>query len=446
MKLSQAKVHFIGIGGIGMSGIAELLHNMGAQVTGSDLGENAQTERLGKMGVKICKGHNADNVKEAEVVVFSSAVKQDNPEYIAAKELKLPIIPRAQALAEIMQLKRGIAIGGSHGKTTTTSFIATLFLKAEKDPTIVVGGRLDVIQSNSKLGSGEWMIAEADESDGSFHHLSPEIAIITNIDNDHMDFYKDMPSLQKAFATFADRVPFFGQIIACGDDENVREALKDIQKPIIYYGFNSENDYQLKKEDSGYSVTSYDRKLTDFKLHMHGQHNALNALAAFIAGKTAGLKWHNMAADLEGFTGVDRRMTLAGEVGGIKVYDDYAHHPTEIKAVLSAFKESFPDNRLVVLFQPHRYSRTQLCWDEFVQCFKLADKLLLTEIYAASEKPVVGIDGESFYQAVKHSDKVYFADLSLEKIKAELKQDDIFITLGAGNIWKLGKDLVESKK
>lgn len=450
MRLAQAKVHFIGIGGIGMCGLAELLRNMGGQVSGSDLSENAQTKRLRELGIDVRIGHAPEHVRDAEVVVYSSAVRPENPEFKEARRLKVPLIPRAEALAEIMRLKRGIAIGGSHGKTTTTSLTASIFLAANAQPTIVVGGRLDVIKSTALLGQGEWLIAEADESDGSFSRLSPEVVIVTNIDNDHLDYYGTVEHLKKAFFDFAMRVPFYGLAIVCGDDAATRETFRDYGKRIVFYGFEADNDLRLVGSKGDYEVHRGAEKLGRIHLNIPGRHNALNAAAALAAGLEAGFSFATCAAALEGFRGVDRRFQHKGVVDGIDVYDDYGHHPTEVLAVLAAFKEKFPDRRLVTAFQPHRYSRTHLCWDQFVTCFKDAGDLFLCDIYAAGEDPISNVSSERLAREIKASGEaprkielMPSASDRYARIKKELKPGDIFLTLGAGDIWKLGMQILE---
>ena len=369
MRLARSKVHFIGIGGIGMCGLAELLHNLGAQVTGSDASENPHTVRLKQMGIPVAYGHAADNLGDCDVVVFSSAVKENNVEYSAARKRKIPLIRRAEALAQIMNLKRGIAVAGTHGKTTTTSLTASIFLAAGLDPTIIVGGRLDIIKSTAQLGQGEWLVAEADESDGSFTHLSPETVIITNIDNDHLDHYRTIENLEAAFLDFAARIPFYGAAIVCGDDERVRRLFSRFGKRWISYGLNADNDYVLKKVNGHWQALHGDQVVMEFDCAMPGTHNALNALAASLAAQHAGIGFDVAAQAVAGFQGVDRRFQHKASVRGIDFYDDYGHHPTEIRAVLSGVKEKFPQHRLVTVFQPHRYSRTQLCWNDFLTCF-----------------------------------------------------------------------------
>ncbi len=452
--LEKAKFHFIGIGGIGMCGLAEILHSIGATVTGSDSGENANTERLKSLGVHVFKGHAAENVGDVNVVVYSSAVPATNPEMVQARKQGIPVIPRAEALAEIMRLRRGIAVAGTHGKTTTTSLTASIFLEADQSPTIVVGGRFERIKSTALLGKGEWLIAEADESDGSFHKLSPEIAIITNIDNDHMDHYKNFDNLKKAFLDFAYRIPFYGMMIVCGDDPVIRELFVGFSKRVVSYGFEPHNDYIIEGEKGQYRIfkntAPADEKvkndlLGSFKLNVPGKHNALNATASLIAGMAAGISFEKCAQGLEKFEGVDRRFHYKGEAQQIKVYDDYGHHPTEIRATLQAFREKFTDNRIVVYFQPHRYSRTEHCWNDFKNCFAQADVLFLGDIYPAGEAPIAGISSEKLIDEIQHA-KSFLSHKSAEQalqIKNELKAGDVFLTLGAGDGWKLGIDVLE---
>lgn len=451
MKFQKSKFHFVGVGGIGMCGLAELLHNMGATVSGSDLSENANTERLKNLGVVVYKGHKSSQVGTADVVVYSSAVQPSNPEIAEARARQIPLIPRAEALSEIMRLKRGIAVAGTHGKTTTTSLVASVFLRAGADPTIVVGGRFEKIKSTAFLGQGDWLVAEADESDGSFAKLSPEIAIITNIDSDHLDYYKSFENLQHAFLDFAAKVPFYGMCIVCGDDHLVRQLFEGFHKRVLFYGFENGNDLIVEGSNGNYKLYRNDRLfrtkqlLGDFKIKVPGKHNALNATAAIAAGMSAGYSFEVCSEGVFDFDGVDRRFQLKGEVKGIKVYDDYGHHPTEVRATLQAFKEKFPQQKLVVLFQPHRFSRTQSCWHEFTTCFAQADSVILTDIYAAGESPIPGIDSEKLSSDVKHSHTKFLRkDSELAgKLTAELKQGDIFLTLGAGDGWKVGMEVLE---
>lgn len=442
LRLAKAKVHFIGIGGIGMSGLAELLKNLGAQVSGSDLSENAQTARLMKLGIKIFHGHAAENITGAEVVVYSSAVKPNNPEFAAALKCKIPLIRRAEALAELMRLKRGIAVAGTHGKTTTTSLVSSIFLEAKQDPTIVVGGRLDVIGSTAQLGKGEWLIAEADESDGTFSRLSPEVVIITNIDNDHLDHYGTFEDLQEAFVDFASRIPFYGAAIICGDDEKTRKLFQQFGKRGLFYGLKDDNDFVLKKVKNGtWSVFQEGKKIVEFESAMPGEHNALNAVASMIAAFQAGIEWAISAAAIKKFGGVDRRFQHKGQVKGVDFYDDYGHHPTEIRAVLKGFKERFPSRRLITVFQPHRYSRTQICWNDFLTCFQHSDELFLLDIYAAGESPIAGISTEKLALEIDHPRCQYLPrqEHTLKNLLKMLKSGDLFLTLGAGDVSKLGE-------
>lgn len=449
MHLNKSKFHFVGVGGIGMCGLAELLHNIGAKVTGSDLSENANTERLQSLGIPVFRGHKSENVGDADVVVYSSAVQTTNPEVQAARARQIPLIPRAEALAEIMRLKRGVAVAGTHGKTTTTSMTASIFLEAKAQPTIVVGGRFEQIQSTALLGDGEWLIAEADESDGSFQKLTPEIAIITNIDSDHMDYYKSFENLKKAFLDFAQKVPFYGICIVCGDDPKIRETFEHFSKRILFYGFDDKNDLVIKGQKGKYEVFENTltgrKKLGEFELKSPGHHNALNGAAAIAAGLKAGLSFETCKNGLAKFDGVDRRFHFKGEKKNIRVYDDYGHHPTEVRATLQGFREKFPDRRLVVMFQPHRYSRTESCWYDFTNCFTQCDELILTDIYPAGEMPIVGINSEKLASEVKHPHCRYLAKNEglAQQIFSGLKAGDVFVTLGAGDGWKVGMEILE---
>lgn len=445
MRLAKARVHFIGIGGIGMCGLAELLHNLGAQVTGSDASENSQTRRLLQMGIRVSLGHSEVHIGDAEVVVYSSAVRENNVEYMAARRNKIPLIRRAEALADMMSLKRGIAIAGTHGKTTTTSLTASVFLKANLDPTIVVGGRLDIIKSTAQLGQGEWLIAEADESDGTFTHLSPEIVVITNIDNDHLDHYKTFDNLQAAFLDFALRIPFYGVAIICGDDPSLRKMFSRFGKRWISYGTEAQNDYVLKKAEDHWTVTCEGHKIGELRPAMPGQHNALNAMAAILVGMQAGVSFEVASQAISEFQGVDRRFQLKAQVRGIDFYDDYGHHPTEIRAVLAGVKEKFPDRRLVTLFQPHRFSRTQLCWAEFKSCFALTDVLYLLDIYPAGESPIEGVNSQALAQEISHIKAEAISREEIEsKVLKSLKSGDVCLTLGAGDISRLGEQMTET--
>lgn len=452
MQLIKSKFHFIGIGGIGMCGLAELLHNMGARVSGSDLAENSNTERLKDLGVQIFRGHKAENIVDVDVVVYSSAIPSSNPEIQVARAKQIPLIPRAEALAEIMRLKRGVAVAGTHGKTTTTSMAASIFLHAKVRPTILVGGRFDLIKSTALLGDGEWLIAEADESDGSFNKLSPEIAIITNIDSDHLDYFKSFENLQKAFVAFAQKIPFYGVCIVCGDDPRVRTLFEHFPKKVIFYGFDDSNDMVIRGADGKYELFENSqqgrKKLGDFEIRVPGKHNALNAVAAIISGLKAGFSFEICQQGLLKFEGVDRRFHFKGEKSQVRVYDDYGHHPTEVRATLQGFREKFPGRRLVVLFQPHRYSRTEHCWHDFTTCFIQCDHLILTDIYPGGEAPILGITAEKLALEIKHEACSFLTKNSelAQKIFTQLKPGDVFVTLGAGDGWKVGLEILEKLK
>lgn len=431
-----------------MCGLAELLHNLGAEVTGSDPSENALTIRLSQMGIKISHEHAAQNVHGVDVVVYSSAVKPTNVEYVEALKCKIPLIRRAEALAELMRLKRGIAIAGTHGKTTTTSMTSSIMIQKGMDPTIVVGGRLEWIQSTAQLGSGEWLVAEADESDGSFNRLSPEIIVITNIDNDHLDHYGSFRQLQMAFLDFASRIPFYGTVILCGDDKDTRELFKGFGKRLITYGYDESNQYQLveTKNSGTWTVKFGDNESFEFKSPMPGKHNAKNSLAAILSSHMAGLTLESAAHAVSEFQGVDRRFQHKAKVRGIDFYDDYGHHPTEVAAVLQGFKEKYPDRRVITLFQPHRFSRTQICWEDFTKSFSQADQLFLLDIYPAGESPIDGITSERLAAEIKDKEVKIF-DRSPEAISNFVKQlqpGDVVLTLGAGDIYKLNSLLSQA--
>ncbi len=444
MRLTHSKFHFIGIGGIGMSGLAELLLNMGASITGSDQSENDQTHRLESLGIKIFKGHTTNNVGDVDVVVYSSAIPNSNPEIQAARQRKIPIIPRAEVLAEVMRLKRGIAVAGTHGKTTTTSMLASVFIHADLDPTVVVGGRLDLIKSTSKLGAGVWLIGEADESDGSFLKLQPEISVITNIDNDHLDHYRSIDNVRMAFLEFAKKTPFYGVCVVNGDDPETKKIFQNFDKKMIFYGFDPSNDYILKKEDEKFGIWFHGNKIGSFQLRVYGDHNALNALASIIVGQSCGIDLIKCIEGVEQFSGVDRRMQLIGSADNIRCYDDYGHHPTEIRAVLKAFREKYKAHRIVVAFQPHRFSRTKDSWNDFLTAFVNCDELYVWDIYAASEKPIEGITAKALLKDIKHPSAHYVDRNAFQasEFKKNLKSGDIFLTLGAGDIYKFGRQVL----
>lgn len=440
MHLKKYKLHFVGIGGVGMCGLAELLHNLEAKVSGSDLGRNSNVIRLEELGIKCHQGHDAEFLAEdTDVLVYSSAVPRNNPEVVKAQSLGIPTIPRAEILSEIMNLQRGIAVGGTHGKTTTTSLIGNMLIDAKRKPTIVVGGRLDLIKTTALLGEGEWMVAEADESDGSFLKLNPEVVVITNIDNDHMDHYKTEHNLENAFLDFALKVPFYGLAIVCGDDERLRRIMEGFPKKYFTYGFSSENDFYLEGSSGVYTIMGPDGSEGRLECALAGKHNALNSLAAYIVGKHLGLSKDEALQGLKEFKGVGRRLEYIGNSKGIERYDDYAHHPTELKACLQAIREKFPNKKILGCFQPHRFSRTELCWSDFLDCFGDLDRVAVTDIFAASESPIAGVNSEKLVSEINHSDKVYLnSDDKGLKLDSEILKDiDVVITLGAGNIWSL---------
>jgi len=447
-----AKIHFVGIGGIGMSGIAEVLLNLGYAVSGSDLKESETTRRLAGLGGHVYRGHAATHVKDVDVVVTSSAVRKDNPEVVEARARKIPVIPRAEMLAELMRLKYGIAIAGSHGKTTTTSMAAHLLAHAGLDPTAVVGGKVNTFGSNAKLGKGDYMVVEADESDGSFLRLPPTIAVVTNIDPEHLDHWKTAEALRQGFVDFLNRVPFYGLSILCIDHPTVQSLLPEVEKRYVTYGEAPQADYRAARiEVKGHSV-AFDafrrgEPLGRFEVGMVGRHNALNALAVVALGDEMGLAPGVTREALASFRGVQRRFTVLGDAGGVTVVDDYGHHPAEVKATLRGAREAF-GRRVVCLFQPHRYTRTRDLLDEFATAFNDADVLLLTEIYAASEEPIPGVSGAVLAETIRacgHRDVTFVparAGLAAAA-RARVRPGDIVLTLGAGDITAVGPELLK---
>ena len=442
------KIHFVGVGGIGMSGIAEVLVNLGYEVSGSDLKESATTQRLAGLGVTIHIGHDARALAGAQVVVISSAVKGDNPEVVAAHAAKVPVISRGEMLAELMRMKYGIAIAGSHGKTTTTSMVAQVLSQGGIDPTIVIGGKLGAIGSNAKLGKGPFLVAEADESDGSFLLLSPTIGVITNVDREHLDHYKDLPEIMDAFAAFGNKIPFYGSVFICMDDPNVAALRPRLKRQVRTYGTNPQvdiraMDIRMDGWRSHFRVRAYGEDLGEFSLGIPGHHMVLNALATIGVALELGVEREVIRASLANFTGADRRFQKKGERKGVLVVDDYGHHPTEIAATLAAARKGFPDRRIVVAFQPHRYSRTQALLEEFGRAFYDADMVLVTDIYAASEPPIPGLTGASVVDAIlAHGQRDASFVPRVEDVPlrlAELTQPgDLVMTLGAGSITTVG--------
>jgi UDP-N-acetylmuramate--alanine ligase len=451
MYKKAQKVHFVGIGGSGMNGIAEVLINLGHKVSGSDLRESPVTERLRKLGAQVTIGHAAENVHGADVVVISSAVSRENPEVQSAEAELIPVIPRAEMLAELMRMKYGIAVAGAHGKTTATSMIATVLGHGEIDPTIVIGGRLNSIGSNARLGQSDFLVAEADESDGSFLKLSPTIAVVTNIDAEHLDYYGSLERIKSTFLEFINKVPFYGLSVLCLDDPHVQSLIPGVEKRFLTYGTSAQAD--LKAADiqpqgfgSEFSVTFKGESLGRFKLKVPGVHNVMNALSAVAVGAELGLTGAVIREGLKTYAGVDRRFSLMGEVGGIMVVDDYGHHPTEITATLAAAKGLKP-GRVVAVFQPHRYTRTRDLLEHFTTCFNDADLVILTDIYPAGEKPIPGVSAKKIFHGLQehgHRGVAYVAAAEevAERIMGMLKTGDLVLTLGAGDVYKVGKMLI----
>jgi UDP-N-acetylmuramate--alanine ligase len=445
------KIHFVGIGGIGMSGIAEVLINLGYKVSGSDLRESEITRRLAGLGGSIAYGHRAGNLEDVDVVVTSTAVKRDNPEVAAALERKIPVIPRAEMLAELMRMKYGVAIAGTHGKTTTTSMVATILSHGGIDPTVVIGGRLDSIGSNAKLGQGKFLVAEADESDGSFLKLSPTIAVVTNIDEDHLDYYSGLDEIKQTFVEFINKVPFYGLAVLCLDDLNLQGILPQVKKRTITYGLNSQADFQAADiehngERTSFSVLYQGEELGRLAIRMPGRHNVLNALAAVAVGLELDIPFAAIAEGFTDFGGVGRRFQIKGEPNGVMIVDDYGHHPVEIRATLAAARKGW-ERRVVAVFQPHRYSRTEALFDEFVTAFNQADHVVVMDIYAAGEAPLEGVSAEQLAEGIRehgHRSCRYTgsAEATLAHLVEEVGAGDIVLTLGAGNVWQVGEELL----
>jgi UDP-N-acetylmuramate--alanine ligase len=438
----------VGIGGTGMCGIAEVLLNLGFEVRGSDMNDSPSVRRLRRLGADIFIGHGAENVTDAQVLVKSTAVSMDNPEVQAAQEKGIPIIPRAEMLAELMRLRKGIAIAGTHGKTTTTSLTAAIFDEAGTDPTVIIGGRLNAYGSNARLGEGGFLLAEADESDGSFLCLSPVVNVVTNVDLDHVDFYHDQQAIDTAFINFMNKVPFYGMNVVCGDDAGVRRLLPQIKRPVLTYGFGPDNQLRAETvtcgETSRFRVLLHGEDLGEVNLVQPGRHNVLNALAAIGVGLETGIAADVCLRGLANFRGVGRRFERKGERGGVLVVDDYGHHPAEIAATLATARTCYPGRRLVVAFQPHRFSRTKALFGDFCKAFDNVDKLLLTEIYPASEAPIPGVSGQSLAQGIRqvsNTDVDYFQDFDAMRaaLPETLRPGDLFLTLGAGSIWTVGQ-------
>jgi len=455
MQRKIQHIHFVGIGGIGMSGIAEVLLNLGYRVSGSDLQETDLTQRLASMGAHVYYGHRQSNLHDADVVVTSTAVKADNPEVLEAHYRSIPVIPRAEMLAELLKMKFSIAVSGMHGKTTTTSMIATLLAHGGLDPTVVIGGKLASIGSNARLGNGEVIVAEADESDGSFLKLGPSIAVITNIDREHLDYYRDIQDIKEAFLKFANLVPFYGSTILCMDDEHVRDILPGIKRRTITYGITRAADYQARNISTKGAASRYDiyyrgEKLGDIQLNVPGLFNVYNSMAAVAVGRELDMDCPRIHEGLKIFAGVHRRLEMKGRVNDITVVDDYGHHPTEIVATLAAAKQVWRD-RLIVVFQPHRYTRTRALFKEFLTAFYDADILVIMDIYAASESPIEGVNSQKLFEGIQnkgHKQVKYLAgpDRVVDYLLETAKPGDAIITQGAGNVWRVGEEFLKKAK
>ncbi len=448
MRLPWRYFHFVGIGGIGMSGLAQVLTDLGFKVTGSDISENALTQLLKKRGVKVFLGHRPEQVKLAEAVVVSSAISRDNPEWKSARENNIPVISRGMLLSYLMDQKRGIAVAGTHGKTTTSALISTILKSSGLDPMAIIGGMVN--GSNAWLGRGDYLVAEADESDGSFLLLSPEIAVITNIDADHLDYYKTFLSIKAAFSRFINNILPSGVAVICGDDPHLKGIVSKAKRPYISYGLSEDCHYQAKglllnNQITQFDVYGYGKKIGSVSLRLLGIHNVYNALAAFAVAQRLGIPPEITIKGLGQFNGVARRLEIKGEKRKILIIDDYGHHPTEIRAVLSTIKKNWPKRRLITVFQPHRYTRTKMLYKEFLTAFLKTDLLIITEVYAASESPIPGVSGEWLARGIKIPKKKRFCrdlDDAFEYLLPELRPYDIVLTLGAGDIWKLGEMLL----
>ncbi len=444
-------IHFVGIGGIGMSGIAEVLLNLGYHISGSDIKETEVTRRLRSLGCEISHGHRKENLREADVVVISSAVRQNNPEVEAAEQRLIPVIPRAEMLAELMRMKIGIAIAGTHGKTTTTSLISTVLAAGGLDPTVVIGGRLNSIGSNARLGQGEFLVAEADESDGSFLKLMPTIAVVTNIDPEHLDFYKGIEEIKESFLCFLEKIPFFGLAVLCLDHPNIQSLLPRLKKRFTTYGLTTQADFQAKEIAFEGLSTSFDvvhqrQGIGRLSLRMPGIHNVYNALATLATAFELDIPFQVVQETLRDFSGIQRRFQIKGEKKGILIVDDYGHHPVEIMATLKAARTGW-GKRIVAVFQPHRYTRTQALFKDFLTAFYDADVLILTDIYPAGEDRIEGVESKALLEGLReygHKDVTYLADRGeiVEHLLHILSPGDLVITLGAGDIWQVSEELV----
>lgn len=441
------KIHFIGIGGIGMSGIARLLKSMGFKIEGSDIKKSYITEILEKEKIKVKEGHCAKNIsKDVDLVVITSAIQRGNPELQEAIRRKIPVVKRARLLSELCKTKKTIAVSGTHGKTTTSSMISIAMEHSGLNPTSVIGGIVKNIGSNLKIGESEYFVIEADESDGSFLYFSPLIACVTNIDNDHLDFYKNLKNLKNTFALFISKVPFYGRAIICADDPNLMEIVKKLDVPYYSYGFSKEAHWQalnISNEKNGISFDVIYKNKKDVRLNLKifGLHNVKNALCAYAALKYLGVESKKIAEGLNSFMGTKRRMELLGEIMGIKIFDDYGHHPTEIKNTISSLKNFYRGSKLIVIFQPHRYTRTKILYKEFGKCFDEADIIYVMPIYPAGEKEIKGVTSQLIIDSLRKNNKIAFPYTNAIEIAKNLRENNILLTIGAGDVWKIGQDI-----
>jgi UDP-N-acetylmuramate--alanine ligase len=446
-------VHLVGIGGAGMSGIAEVLLNLKFQISGSDLKQSDTTDRLESLGARISYGHEADNIEGADVVVVSTAVSRDNPEIVAAREKLVPVIPRVEMLAELMRMKYSVAVGGTHGKTTTTSLISAVLSAGGLDPTVVVGGKILTMGTGARLGASQYMVAEADESDGSFLKLSPTLAVVTTVDEEHLDYYSGLDEIKSAFTRFSNSVPFYGCSILCLDQHNIQSIIADIERRVITYGLAGQADVQAHSVEASGGATSFSvvaggYPRGEIEIAMPGVHNVYNSLAAVAVGLELGVDFADIARALKEFEGISRRFEIKGEVNDVLVLDDYGHHPVEIRTTLSAAAARW-NRRLVVLFQPHRYTRTQKLLEEFGRSFYDATVLFVTGIYAASEEPIEGVSGANIVEVARrhgHRDADYVEDLDglFERAMDVIEPGDVVMTLGAGDIYKVGERILSA--
>ena len=445
-------IHFVGIGGIGMSGIAEVLHNLGYHISGSDLKETEVTRRLQGLGCEISYGHRKENVKEADVVVVSSAVRKDNPEVDVAEQRLIPVIPRAEMLAELMRMKYGVAIAGTHGKTTTTSLIATVLAAGGLDPTVVIGGRLNSIGSNARLGQGEYLVAEADESDGSFLKLMPTLAVVTNIDPEHLDYYHGIEEIKETFLGFLDKIPFYGLAVLCLDHPNIQSLIPRLKKRFTTYGLTTQADFQAKEIvfqelSTSFDVLHHQREIGRLTIRMPGIHNVYNSLATLATAFELEIPFKTVQETLRDFSGIQRRFQIKGEKKGILIVDDYGHHPVEIIATLKAARTGW-ERRIVAVFQPHRYTRTQALFQDFLTAFNDANVLILTDIYPAGEDRIEGVEAKGLFEGIRdhgHKDVTYLSDKRevVDHLLRILVPGDLVITLGAGDIWQVSDELLK---